>query len=53
VHGKADKGAPAAVDGLTTVATQLLEDASTATGVDANRLRALAAALKGRAEIIH
>jgi len=53
VHGKADKGAPAAADGLTTVATKLLEDASTSTGVDANRLRALAATLKGRAEIIH
>ncbi len=53
VHNKSDKGAPAAAQGLLGAVEQLQSDAASATGADANRLRALAATLKGRAEAIH
>ena len=53
IHGKTDKAAPAAAEGLTGTATKLLEDAASAAGADANRLKALAAVLKDRAETIH
>jgi len=53
IHSKSDKGAPAAAEGLLDAAGQLQTDAVSATGVDANRLRALADTLKGRAEAIH
>ncbi len=50
---KSDKGAPAVAEGLLDAAGHLETDAASATGVDANRLRALADTLKGRAEAIH
>jgi hypothetical protein len=43
-----DKPSPAALDQLDTVAGQLEQDAAAATGTDATRLRALAAAMKAR-----
>jgi hypothetical protein len=43
-----DKPSPAALDQLATVAGQLEQDAAAATGTDATRLRALAAAMKAR-----
>jgi hypothetical protein len=43
-----DKPSPAALDHLATVAGQLEQDAAAATGTDATRLRALAAAMKAR-----
>ncbi len=53
IHAKSDKGAPAAAEGLLGAVTELESDAASATGIDANRLKALAATLKGRAEAIH
>jgi hypothetical protein len=48
---RADRNNPnrAAIDGLDTIANQLESDAGTATGINAERLRSLAATLKGRA----
>jgi hypothetical protein len=43
-----DKGAAAAADQLVALATQVEGDASSASGVDASRMRSLAATLKGR-----
>jgi hypothetical protein len=43
-----DRGAAAAAEQLETLATQLEADASSASGIDAERLHALAATLKGR-----
>ncbi|MGB2713861.1 MAG: hypothetical protein WBC51_06755 [Vicinamibacterales bacterium] len=43
-----DKGAAAAAEQLEALATQLEGDASSASGVDASRMRSLAASLKGR-----
>jgi hypothetical protein len=53
IHAKSDKGAPAAAEGLLGAVTELESDAASATGIGANRLKALAATLKGRAEAIH
>ena len=44
-----EKGAPAVVDQLNTLAAQLESDAGAASGRDAARLRSLAETLKGRA----
>ena len=52
IHGKSDKAAPAAAETLMATAAQLLEDAATAQGMDANRLRSLSTTLKGRAEAL-
>ena len=52
IHGKSDKAAPAAAETLMATAAQLLEDAATAKGMDANRLRSLSTTLKGRAEAL-
>ena len=52
VRGKSDKAAPAAAETLIATAAQLLEDAATAKGMDANRLRSLSTTLKGRAEAL-
>ena len=53
IHNKSDKGAPAAAEGLLGTAAELQSDAAAASAVDASRLRALAATLKGRAEAMH
>jgi hypothetical protein len=44
-----ERGAPAVLDQLDAVAAQLEGDAGTAAGLDAMRLKALAATIKGRA----
>ena len=44
-----DKAAKAAIDQLDSLAKQLEQDAGAASGRDAERLRALASTLKGRA----
>ena len=44
-----DKAAKPAIDQLETLAKQIDQDAGSATGRDADRLKALAATLKGRA----
>ena len=48
---KTEKGRPnkAAIDQLEAVARQVEQDASSATGKDAERMKALAATMKGRA----
>ena len=48
VKSARDRGAAAAAEQLEALATQLEADASSASGVDANRMRSLAASLKGR-----
>ena len=48
-----DKNAAAAAEQLGSLATQLESDASSASGVDASRLRSLAATLKGRTAALH
>ena len=50
IRDRSAKGAEPAFEALTALAGQIEGDAATATGVDANRLRSLAATLKGRAE---
>ena len=52
IRGKSDKAAPAAAETLMATAAQLLEDAATAKGIDANRLRSLSTTLTGRAEAL-
>jgi hypothetical protein len=47
------KEAPAVVESLGSLSTQLEADAATATPADAGRLRALAVTIKGRAEKLH